>query len=177
MNMFKQKVLVRVYMICVICLLANLAHGALITMDIDTSISISDFDSSHVGNELRIDYLIENTTQSSNLDDALYRIIIPVGTSQTIYAVQVPDEWTAIITSDEVQMYTFNGYEAIQCGESKLFSIFAFNQGYAMEEIQAMTSIGDWAAPDFAYVPNGQVPEPTTICLLIGGICMLKKRN
>ena len=175
--MFKQKVIVQVYLISAICLMANLAQGALITMDINTSVSISDFDSSHVGNELKIDYLIQNTTQTSNLDDALYRMIIPAGTNQSIYAVQVPNEWTAIVSSDEVQIYTFNGYEAIQCGESKLFSIFAFNQGYALEEIRAMTSIGDWATPEITYVPNGQVPEPATVCLLIGGICMLRRRN
>ncbi len=176
--MFKQKVLVQVCLIVfVTCLMANLAHGALITMDIGSSISISDFDMSHIGDELKIDYLIENTTQSSDLSDALYRILIPAGTDQTIYAVQVPDPWVAVITGNQVELYTFNGYEAIQCGESKLFSIFAYNQGQSMEEIQAMTSIGDWATPDFAYVPNGQVPEPTTICLLIGGICLLKRRN
>ena len=175
--MFKQKLLVRVYMICVICLLVNLGHGALITMDIDTSSSISDFDSSHVGNELKIDYLIENTTQSSDLSDALYRILIPAGTDQTIYAVQIPDPWVAVITGGQVELYTFNGYEAIQCGESKLFSIFAYNQGQSTKEIQAMTSIGDWAVPDIAYVPNGQVPEPATMSLFVFGICLLKRRN
>ncbi len=176
--MFKQKVLVQVYLIIfVTCLMVNLGHGALITMYIDSSISISDFDLSHMGDELKIDYLIQNTTQTSNLDDALYRMIIPAGTNQSIYAVQVPDEWTAIVSSDEVQIYTFNGYEAIQCGESKLFSIFAFNQGHALEEIQAMTSIGDWATPELTYVPNGQVPEPATIGLLACGICMLRRRN
>ncbi len=175
--MFKQKVLVQVYLISAICLMANTGYSTSITMDIDSSISISDFDLSHIGDELKIDYLIGNTTQTSNLDDALYRMIIPAGTNQSIYAVQVPDEWTAIVSSDEVQIYTFNGYEAIQCGESKLFSLFAFNQGHALEEIQAMTSMGDWASPEFAYVPNGQVPEPTTMCLLIGGICMLRRRN
>ncbi len=175
--MFKQKVLVQAYMISAICLTVNLAHGALITMDIDSSISISDFDLSHVGNELKIDYLIENTTQSSDLSDALYRILIPAGTDQTIYAVQVPDPWVAVITGNQVELYTFNGYEAIQCGESKLFSIFAYNQGQSTEEIQAMTSIGDWAVPDIAYVPNGQVPEPATMSLFIFGICLLKRRN
>ena len=175
--MFKQKVLVQVYLISTICLIANLAHGALITMDINTSSSISDFVSSHMGNELKIDYLIENTTQSSDLSDALYRILIPAGTDQSIYAVQVPDPWVAVITGNQVELYTFNGYEAIQCGESKLFSIFAYNQGQSTEEIQAMTSIGDWAVPDIAIVPNGQVPEPATISLFIFGICLLKRRN
>lgn len=174
--MFKLKVLVQVYLISTICLIANLGHGALITMDIDTLSSISDFDSSHVGNELKIDYLIENTTQSSDLSDALYRVLIPAGTDQTIYAVQVPDPWVAVITSNQIELYTFNGYEAIQCGESKLFSIFAYNQGQSTEEIRAMTSIGDWAVPDIAYVPNGQIPEPATIGLLACGICLLKRR-
>ena len=177
MNMFKQKVLVRIYVICAICLIVNLAHGALITMDIDTSSSISDFDLSHVGDELKIDYTIQNSTQNGYFGDALYRIIIPAGTNQTIYAVQVPDEWTAIISTDEVQVYTFNGYEAIQCGETKSFSIFAYNQGQSTEEFQAMTSLGDWAETEFAYVPNGQVPEPTMMCLLIGGVCLLRRRN
>ena len=175
--MFKLKVLVRVYLIGAICLMTNIGHAALISMDINASSSISDFDLSHIGDELKIDYLIENTTQTSNLDDALYRMIIPAGTNQSIYAVQIPDEWTAIVSSDEVQIYTFNGYEAIQCGESKLFSIFAFNQGHALEEIQAMTSIGDWAEPEFAYVPNGQIPEPATIGLLLCGIGFLRRRN
>ncbi len=175
--MFKQKVLVQVYMISAICLMANLAHGALITMDINTSSSVSDFDSSHAGKELKIDYLIQNSTQNGYFGDALYRIIIPAGTDQTIYAVQVPDEWTAVISTDEIQVYTFNGYEAIQCGETKSFSIFAYNLGQSTEEFQAMTSLGDWAEPEFAYVPNGQVPEPATMCLLIGGVCLLRRRN
>lgn len=175
--MFKLKVLVQVYLISAICLAANLAHGALITMEIDTSSSISDFDLSHTGNELKIDYLIENTTQSNNLSDALYRVIIPAGTAQTIYAVQVPDEWTAVISNEEIELYTLNGFKAIQCSESKLFSIFAHNQGQSTEEIRAMTSIGDWAVPDIAYVPNGQVPEPATIGLLACGICLLRRRN
>ena len=175
--MFRIKVLVQIYLISAICLIANLAHGTLITMDIDSSISVSDFDSFHTGDELRINYTIQNSTQNGSLGDALYRIIISAGTNQSIYAVQVPDEWTAVVSSDETQLYTFNGYEAIQCGESKLFSIFALNQGYALEEIQAMTSIGDWAEPEFAYVPNGQIPEPATMCLLIGGMCLLRRRN
>ena len=175
--MFKQKVLVQVYLISAICLMVNTGHSALITMEIDASSSISDFDLSHTGDELRIDYLIENTTQTSNLDDALYRVLIPAGTDQTIYAVQVPDPWVAVITSNQIELYTFNGYEAIQCGESKLFSIFAYNQGQSTEEIRAMTSIGDWAVPDIAYVPNGQIPEPATIGLLACGICLLKRRH
>ena len=175
--MFKLKVLVQAYLISAICLMANTGYSALITMEIDSSSSISDFDLSHTGDELRINYTIKNSTQNGYFDDALYRIIIPAGTDQTIYAVQVPDPWVAVITSNQIELYTFNGYEAIQCGESKLFSVFAHNQGQAMEEIQAMTSIGDWAVPEFAYVPNGQVPEPATLCLLIGGICLLKRRN
>ena len=175
--MFKLKVLVQVYLISAICLMVNTGYSALITMNIDAAISISDFDLSHTGDELKIDYLIENTTQTSNLDDALYRVLIPAGTDQTIYAVQVPDPWVAVITSNQIELYTFNGYEAIQCGESKLFSIFAYNQGQSTEEIRAMTSIGDWAVPDIAYVPNGQIPEPATIGLLACGICLLKKRH
>lgn len=175
--MFKQKVLVQVYLISAICLMVNTGYSAIITMNIDASSSISDFDLSHTGDELRIDYLIENTTQTSNLDDALYRVLIPAGTDQTIYAVQVPDPWVAVITSNQIELYTFNGYEAIQCGESKLFSIFAYNQGQSTEEIRAMTSIGDWAVPDIAYVPNGQIPEPATIGLLACGICLLKRRH
>ena len=175
--MFKQKVLVQVYLISAICLMVNTGYSALITMNIDAASSISDFDLSHTGDELKIDYLIENTTQTSNLDDALYRVLIPAGTDQTIYAVQVPDPWVAVITSNQIELYTFNGYEAIQCGESKLFSIFAYNQGQSTEEIRAMTSIGDWAVPDIAYVPNGQIPEPATIGLLACGICLLKRRH
>lgn len=175
--MFKQKVIVQVYLISAICLMANTGYSALITMDIDTSSSISDFDSSHMGDELRINYTIQNSTQNGYFGDALYRIIIPAGTDQTIYAVQVPDEWTAVISTAEIQVYTFNGYEAIQCGETKSFSIFAYNQGQSIEEFQAMTSLGDWAEPEFAYVPNGQVPEPATMCLLIGGACLLRRRN
>lgn len=173
--MFKQKVLVQICLITAICLMTNMSHAALITMDINTSSSVSDFDSSHAGNELKIDYIVENTTQNDYLVDALYRVVIPAGTDQTIYAVQVPDEWVAVIGTDEIQVYTFNGYEAIQCGESKLFSIFAYNQGQSTEEFQAMTTIGDWAEPEFAYVPNGQVPEPATMSLFIFGICLLKR--
>ena len=175
--MFKLSVFKRVYLIGAICLMANIGHAALITMDINASASVSDFDSSHIGDELRIDYFIQNSTQNGYFGDALYRIIIPAGTDQTIYAVQVPDEWTAVISTDEIQVYTFNGYEAIQCGETKSFSIFAYNQGQSTEEFQAMTSLGDWAEPEFAYVPNGQVPEPATMCLLIGGVCLLRRRN
>ncbi len=175
--MFKLRVLKQVYLIAAICLMVNTGYSAIITMDIDASSSISDFDLSHIGDELKIDYTIQNSTQNGYFDDALYRIIIPAGTDQSIYAVQVPEEWTAVVSNDEVELYTFNGFEAIQCGESKLFSIFAFNQGYALQEIQAMTSIGDWAVPDIAYVPNGQVPEPATIGLLFCGTCLLKRRS
>ena len=175
--MFKLRILKRVCLIAAICLMVSTGYSTIITMDIDTSSSISDFDLSHIGDELKIDYLIGNTTQTSNLDDALYRILLPAGTDQTIYAVQVPDEWTAVITSDEIELYTFNGYEAIQCGESKLFTVFAYNPGQDMAEFQAMTSIGDWAIPELAYVPNGQVPEPATICLLICGIGFLRRNS
>ncbi len=91
--MFKLKVLVQVYMISAICLTVNLAHGALITMDIDSSISISDFDLSHTGDELKIDYLIGNTTQTSNLDDALYLILIPEGTRTLNLRIDSPNMW------------------------------------------------------------------------------------
>ena len=167
----------RVYLIFVTCFIAGTGQAALITMEIDSSIMISDYDLSHAGNELKIDYLISNTTQTNYLDDALYRILIPAGTNQTIYAVQVPDQWIAVVGSDDIELYTLNGYEAIQCGQTKLFSVFAYNQGRDLAEIQAMTSIGDWAVPETASVPNGQIPELATVVLFALGACLLKRRD
>ena len=175
--MFKQNVLVTVFVMSVTCFIAGSGHAALITMEIDASSMMSDYDLSHTGNELKIDYAISNTTQSSGFSDALYRILIPAGVEQTIYAVQVPDEWTAVITRDEIELYTLNGYKAIQCGESKVFSIYAYNTGKEDTQIQAMTSMGDWAIPELAIVPNGQIPEPATILLLASGVCFLKRRH
>jgi hypothetical protein len=171
--MLKFKILIQICLVSVIC---NSVHATLITMDIHTTSSISDFDMSDVGNELKIDYVIENTTQGY-FGDSLYRIIIPAGTNQSVYAVQVPDEWTATITSDETEIYTLNGYQAIQCGENKSFSIFAYNEGIELQEIQAMTSLGDWAESELAFVPNGQVLEPATMVLLACGMLMIKRKN
>ena len=173
----KLGILFRLFLISVICSTSGMARAVLITMDVDSVCTISDYDLSHAGNELRIDYSITNTTQSTNMDDALYRILIPSGIDQTIYSIQVPEQWTGVVGSDDIELYTLNGYEAIQCGETKLFSIFARNAGNELAEIQAMTSIGDWAVPDIAYVPNGQVPEPATFVLLALGAFWLKRSN
>lgn len=175
--MFKYKFLSTCLLIAIPCLNTRTVSAALITMDISSTCIVSDYDLSHPGDELRIDYLIENTTQTGNIDDSLYRILIPAGIDQTIYSVQVPEEWIAVVGSDEIELYTLNGYEAIQCGETKLFSIFAFNQGREPAEIQAMTSIGDWAIPVSAYVPNGQIPEPVTFTLLALGASLIKRRG
>lgn len=160
----------------IVCLTASLGYSALITMDISATSNISDYDLSNTGNELKIDYVVQNTTQGY-LMDGIYRVLIPAGTLQTVYAVQVPDEWMAVITSNEIEIYTLNAYEAIQCGDSKLFSIYAYNEGKDVAEIQAMSSLGDWATPKLAYVPNGQVPEPTTILLIGSGAFMIKRKN
>lgn len=175
--MLKKDVLLKCCLLSVVLLLAGTASAALITMDIEALCTISDYDQSAAGNELRIDYQISNTTQSENLDDALYRILIPVGVNQSIYSVHVPDNWVALVRSDDIELYTLNGYEAIQCEESQTFSIYARNTGTEESETQAMTSIGDWAAPVFANVPNGQIPEPATILLLASGVYLMKRRN
>jgi len=166
-----------VYIILVICLITGLSQAALITMDIDTFCTVSDFDISDEGDELRMDYQISNTTESTNLDDALYRILIPAGVNQSIYSVHVPDNWVALVRSEEIELYTLNGYEAIQCGETKIFSIFAKNTGKAEAQIQAMTSIGDWAIPVNDFVPTGQIPEPATLLLMVSGFCLMKRRH
>ncbi len=175
--MFKRNILLKCCLFSVIGLMAFTAEAGLITMEVDSTSILSDFDISTTGDELKIDYLVSNATQTSNIDDALYRILIPAGSNQSIYAVHVPDQWVAVVGIDQIEMYTLNGYEAIQCGESKSFSVFAHNPGKDTVEIQAMTSIGDWAVPVTAYVPNGQIPEPATILLMGVGVCWLKRRN
>ena len=175
--MFKRNVLSKCCLFSIVLIMASTASSALITMDIDALCTVSDYDLSDTGDELRIDYLISNTTQSSGISDALYRILIPAGINQSIYSVQVPDQWVAVVRSDDIELYTLNGYEAIQCGESKTFSIYAHHTEKEEAEIQAMTSIGDWAIPVGADIPTGQVPEPATIILLVSGVCFLKRRN
>ncbi len=158
----------------IVLIVSGAASAALITMDIETICTVSDFDISTPGDELKIDYLVSNTTQSSNTDDALYRILIPAGINQSIYSVQVPDQWTAIVRSGDIELYTLNGYEAILCGETKTLSIYARTTKKEKAEIQAMTSIGDWAIPVNADVPV--IPEPATLLLLAGGACFLKRK-
>ena len=58
-------------MISMVCLITEMGHAALITMDINASSSVSDFDSSHTGDELRINYTIQNSTQNGYFDDDL----------------------------------------------------------------------------------------------------------
>jgi len=158
-------------------LIVPTASAALITMDIDAVCSVSDYDLIDSGDELRIEYLISNTTQSENSDDALYRILIPAGINQSIYSVHVPEHWVALVHSDNIELYTLNSSEDILCGETKSFTIYARNAGKEEAEIQAMTSIGDWAIPVNAFVPNGQIPEPATILLLACGAFVLGKRG
>ena len=174
--MFKRNILSKCCLFSIVLIMASTTSAALITMDIEALCAESDYDLSSAGDELRIDYLISNTTQSTNLDDALYRILIPAGVNQSIYSVQVPDQWVAVVSADDVELYTLNGYQAIQCGESKSFTIYARNTEKEEAQIQAMTSIGDWAMPVSADIPTGQVPEPTTLLLLAGGVCLLRRR-
>lgn len=169
--MFKQSLLL------IALLIVPAASAALITMDIDAVCSVSDYDPSESGNELKIEYLVTNTTQSENSDDALYRILVPAGINQSIYSVHVPDNWVALVRSDQIELYTLNSYEDILCGETKSFTIYARNTETEEAEIQAMTSMGDWAIPANAYVPNGQIPEPATILLLACGAFALGKRG
>ena len=175
--MFKRNALSKCCLFSIVLVLASTASAALITMDIEALCTESDYDLSNAGNELKIDYLISNTTQSENSDDALYRILIPAGINQSIYSVHVPDHWVALVRSDEIELYTLNGYEAILCGELKSFSIYARNTGKEEAQMQAMTTIGDWAVPATAFVPNGQVPEPATLLLLASGVCLIKRRD
>ncbi|MBI9018777.1 MAG: PEP-CTERM sorting domain-containing protein [Phycisphaerae bacterium] len=157
--------------------MAGMINAALIEINITTTSNIADFDLSEPGSELKIDYLVKNTTQSENLDDAIYRILIPAGINQSIYSVHVPDNWVALVRSDEIELYTLNSYEDILCGETKSFTIYAKNTMTEQAQIQAMTSIGDWAAPVNADIPTGQVPEPTTLLLLASGAYLMKRRN
>ena len=158
-------------------LLAGTASAALITLDIDALCTEADYDLSTAGNELKIEYIISNTTQSSNSDDALYRILIPAGINQSIYSVHVPDNWVALVRSDEIELYTLNSYEDILCGETKSFTIYARNTETEGAQIQAMTSIGDWAIPVNANVPTSEIPEPVTLLLFVSGACLIKSRH
>lgn len=170
--MFKKSILFLITL-----LIVSAANAALITMDINAECTISDFDLSHSGNELHIEYLVTNTTQSSGISDALYRILIPAGINQSIYSVHVPDHWVALVHSEDIELYTLNGYEAIQCGEAKSFSIYARTTGKEEAEIEAMTTLGDWAVPVNASVPNGQIPESATLFLLACGGLYLKRKS
>ncbi len=174
--MFRRNVLLGTCIVTTL-LIVSTANAALITMDIDAVCSISDYDPSDSGGELKIEYLISNTTQSCGFSDALYRILIPAGINQSIYSVHVPDHWVALVHSDNIELYTLNGYEAVQCGETKAFSIYARNTGKQEAEIEAMTTLGDWAIPVNASVPSGHIPEPATILLLACGAFVLGKRG
>ncbi len=158
-------------------LMVSTANAALITMDIDAVCSISDYDPLDSGDELKIEYLATNTTQSTNPDDSLYRILIPAGTNQSVYSVHVPEHWVALVSSDQIELYTLNRSYTIQCGQTISFSVWAQNPGKDAATIESMTSIGDWAIPVEASVPNGHVPEPATIVLLACGVYMFRKRG
>lgn len=158
----------------IVLLFSGTVGAALITMEIETVCTVSNFDAYDSGSELRIDYLVSNTTLSNNSDDAIYRILIPAGINQSIYSVHVPDNWVALARSDNIELYTLSTSKAIQCGEAKTFSFFAQSLTTQSAEIQAMTTIGYWAIPVSAEIPA--VPEPSAILLLASGAWFLKRK-
>ena len=146
-----------------------------ISVEIDSSqYSISDFDSSYLGNEMRIDYLVKNTSSFSDPSNAFKTIEISAGTGNTVYEALVPQGWTASIYEDRTVFSTGDHLSYIYPDQTEAisFSLFYENTDMITGDGQAMTPLGLWT--DTVPVTIA-IPEPLTIALFGFGAFLFVK--
>lgn len=145
-------------------------------LEVDSSqYTIADFDSSHPGNELKIDYFVKNVSTFADPGNAFKNIEINAGTSQGVYEAQMPEGWEAIFYEDKMRFHTSDSLYYIYPGETDptLFSLLYSNTNITTGQSQAITPLGLWTDP-----VSVNVPEPSTILLLgLAALCLRRKES
>jgi hypothetical protein len=140
--------------------------------------AVADFNTAHIGNELRIDYFVKNVSTFTDPGNAFKNIEISAGTNNGAYDAQLPDGWEVIFYEDKTRFHTSNSSYYIYPGETAptLFSLFYTNTTMTTGQSQAGTPLGLWSDPVSANIAD--VPEPSTITLLsLGAFCFRKRKR
>ena len=155
----------------------NTAYATLMPiLEVDSSqYTVADFNSAHLGNELRIDYFVKNVSTFADQGNAFKNVEISAGTNNGAYDAQVPEGWDVIFYEDKTRFHTADSLYYIYPDEteSTLFSLFYSNITITTGQSQAGTPLGLWSDP--VSVNIADIPEPSTIALLgIAAFCLRK---
>ncbi len=149
-----------------------------ISVDIDSSqYYIAEFYFALPGDELRIDYLVYNTSSFSDPSNAFKTIEILAGRNNSVYDFWVPEGWIADISEDKTVFSTSDSSNYIYPGQPLpvVFYLLFDNTALTTGQGQAMTPLGLWADP--VSVNIAEVPEPSTIALLGFGLLLAKRKR
>lgn len=164
----------------VLGIVAETANATLMPIiEVDSSqYAIADFNSSHLGNELRIDYFVKNVSTFTDPGNAFKNVEISAGTNNGAYDAQVSEGWEVIFYEDKTRFHTADSLYYIYPGETEptLFSLFYSNTTITTGQSEAMTPLGLWTDP--VSVNIAEIPEPSTITLLgVGTLCLGRRKK
>ena len=139
----------------------NTAYATLMPiLEVDSSqYTVADFNSAHLGNELRIDYFVKNVSTFTDPGNAFENIEINAGINQGVYDALVPVGWEAIFYEDKTRFHTSDFEYYIYPGETEPveFSLFYSNPQITIGLSCAMNPLGIWS--DTVSVLTADVPE------------------
>lgn len=163
----------------VLTTMTNVASATIMPiLEVDSSqYTISDFDFTDPGNELKIDYFVKNVSTFTDPGNAFENIEINAGTNQGVYDALVPAGWEAILYEDKTRFHTSDFLYYIYPGETEPveFSLYYSTPQLTAGQSQAMSPLGFWS--DTVPALTADVPEPSMIALLGFGIFYLRKRK
>lgn len=148
-------------------------------LEVDSSqYTVADFNSAHIGNELKIDYFVKNVSTFADPGNAFKNVEISAGTNHGAYDAEVPVGWEVIFYEDKTRFHTADSLYYIYPGETEptLFSLFYSNTTITTGQSQAGTPLGLWTDP--VSVNIADIPEPSTIVLLgLAAFCLRKRKH
>ena len=172
-----------VFITCIFAIELILATTANATtmpiLDVDSSqYTIADFDLIDPGDELKIDYFVENVSTFTDPGNAFKNIEINAGTNQGVYEALIPLGWETIFYEDKTRFHTADPLYYIYPDdiEPVLFSLLYSDTIITLGQSQAMTPFGIWTDP--VAVLTADVPEPSTIALItLGTLCLGRRKK
>jgi hypothetical protein len=141
------------------------------TMTVETESYISEYLSSHPGNELQIIYTVTNTTLGSSSFDEMINFKLPAGSAQGVYDAVAPNNWSFAINLDDT-LFSADGpgaYIAPSGGEG-VFELYSTFLDVTQKDAIAMSNGSGAFNPVSVDVPT---PEPATLALMAAGLAGL----
>lgn len=151
-------------------------------MSVSETHTLGDYDESHPGDELVMNYTIGNISDPGAQNNML-ELTIDRGSSNGAYDALGPDGWIVSILSNKV---VFNGNgNVLAPGQQDLFRVWSSmysldNEGNPILDVGYANAISRGPPPEsFAPVQTYVIPEPSSLAIMALGLSglLMKKRD